>query len=1593
MTRTPEDRIAQSGPVAVRAAPMAGSREAPEREMAAREVPGLLADAARDESGGRHEAAVASYDAALDRAGPEVARETHLRRLTAIRAGGLGAADLREGAALLACDGTLAAEIEVRLELGRIAVLRGRAPAGVAFASEVQGRIPLLDDPLAAAQARGEAHRIAGVARVGLGQLAAAIAELDAAIASFVQLGDRIAHAEALTDRGLAHGYAGAYTAAVADQVAALALLRRLPANGAVVRAIAAACNNQGFALWNLGRDAEARTYLEEALALRHRLGDLHGEAVARNNLGNVFRHQGDLERARREYEQALALCRRSSSATYEAIAGNNLGQLDEEADDLASAERRYRLALQQATGLGDRIRMGDNLGNLGACLVRRGAPREAAAWLRQAVELRGAIGDRAYQIIDLSWLARAELAIGDKVAARAAIEQALAILGDGQEGTEQLQAVFLNAHRVYRELGEPAHAMSLLARAREIVETRAEARADPALQQAFRVRVRVNREIIETHERAVASGDLTRDTAAFTPPAGRPADTTLAPLVGRDQECEQLHAAVIGAARTRGGLWLISGEPGVGKTRLCEAVQDHARAHGFGVAWSRCDERDERASGAAWRQIVEAVLADSSQPVQLRARLGPAAGELAPAAAPATPAPPVTGFALVEATVAFLREASAARPLLVVIDDLHLADAASLFVLQHVAQQARHLPLLLLATYRDAEARTDDVVDRGIAALARGATRLPLRGLTQAELTALLPLWLGDTALPKNMVAVLHQRSGGNPLFARELAHDLALRLATIGSTESSTNLSIAPAVADAIAGRIRRVGPDARAILEVAAIVGRTFACPLVATVARCEEALVLRAIEAGVQAGLIEPVRGTTRFAFANSVVRTLLYRQLATEPRARLHLAVAIHVEPQWARGPVPRFSDLANHFRLGAASERAAHYHRLAGLQAGEQGLFESARRQLELALGSTPAEAATDERFGTLVALANAMAALGDVAGAAEHAHAAIRLVRGRGEPAALARVALGLSTRAAHSIGGPRAHRLHQEALAALGDRSPALRARLLSATCAACADRTEREQLGRAAIDLARSDGDPGLLASVLSDVIIHLAWVDNADERLAWTVELEALAARLDRPSAAYASSHARVGALVELGDLAAAAHQAGIGARIGRELRAATATWKIEVQAAMLAAAQGRLADAERLADSARALGQKAGVPAEAGAAWLLIRWRIRREQDRLGELTDELTARVAADENAIWTIALAQVRAASGDRAGAATLLAPILATDLEQHPTDLEGLAVLVTLAEASLDTGDDRVRRRLHDLLRRFASRTAMLGGTQVVIGPVALVVGQLAAALGRHHAALPALESALARARDGGSEVAAATAAVALASCLQQLGGYPGRIAPLLAYARDTYQRVGLPARADRIDQRLVEAPPVAAAVASLPFAVVREENLWRVTLGPRTVWVRDSLGMGYLDELVHRAGHDVHVHELANAAAAEELPVEGDAGELLDLRARSAYRARVKALEPMIAEAERTGAGERARTARAELDFIATELARAVGLGGRLRRAGSRSERLRQSVTKRVREAIQRIADQDPEVGGYLGQQVRTGVYCCFVASGGT
>src|SRR5215210_4273359 len=367
--------------------------------------------------------------------------------------------------------------------------------------------------------------------------------------------------------------------------------------------------------------------------------------------------------------------------------------------------------------------------------------------------------------------------------------------------------------------------------------------------------------------------------------------------------------------------------------------------------------------------------------------------------------------------------------------------------------------------------------------------------------------------------------------------------------------------------------------------------------------------------------------------------------------------------------------------------------------------------------------------------------------------------------------------------------------------------------------------------------------------------------------------------------------------------------------------------------------------------------------------------------------------------------LALVRLAQGDVATAATSIRDALEHPMrvpfkERPPdTDLQRAPLLEAQVEIEIAAGDIARARLAADELTRVAARfesKAIVAGATLAHGRVRLAEGDPADA-----------ERLCAEAERLWSEVGAPyEAALARVGCSDALrtGGSEHRAALELEAARTVLDRIEAERTAG--DPRSVERDRGADDPHDSDLNTFRREgDHWSVVFEGRTVRMRDLKGIRYLARLLAYPGRELHVLDLVAAESGRVAGTEGsratglsrtgldDAGEMLDARAKDAYRRRLAEIEDDIEQARALDDTEREAQADAERDFLVRELSRAVGLHGRDRRAASTSERARVSVTRAIRHGMARVGEHHPELGEHLDRTIRTGKYCAYVPDPGS
>ncbi|MGH8886310.1 MAG: ATP-binding protein [Egibacteraceae bacterium] len=1100
--------------------------------------------------------------------------------------------------------------------------------------------------------------------------------------------------------------------------------------------------------------------------------------------------------------------------------------------------------------------------------------------------------------------------------------------------------------------------------------------------------------------------------------------------FVGREAELSALRAGLADALGGRGRLLLVVGEPGIGKTRLAEQLAGHAVQAGAVVQWGRCWDGGGAPAYWPWIQIIRAHIQHLDDHA-LRAQLGVGAADIAqvvlevaerlPGLSPPAPlGAEQARFRLFDSATRLLINAAAAAPQVLILDDLHAADVSSLRLLTFLAQDLPAMPVLIVGTYRDVEATQDPAVDRVLTRLARAGQQLHLRGLGETDVARLIEDTTGVRASGE-MVAAVHQTTAGNPLFTAAVADLLARQGSLGGGGLPVGRFAIPQEVRGAIRQRLDRLSEQAGRVLTQAAVIGQQFDLALLARVADVPpeglEGALTEALGWGI---LVESTQMPGRLAFSHDLVRRVLSTQLPPHQRAALHRTVGLALEKLHADAVDPPLAQLAHHFVCAAEISgddgdvaKAIDYTQRAGDRAIARLAYEDAVANYAQALRLLKAAGGGEtHRLELLLKHADAQKRAGDVAGGRKAWQQAIELAKRLREPEQLTRAVLGLvgvptelwsadETRVA----------LLEEALGFIGEDDPRLRAMLLAQLAielywSEAGQRTG--PLSLEALRLARSSGDPVALARVLHARHQSLWGPDHLDERLAIASEHIHVATQARDNDMVLAGRRQRVIDLLEQGRIAEADRELEVHDRLGEEVRDPAARWYSLAIRGMRAFMAGRFDEAERLAQAAHSTGNRLERSDASGIYTAQMVWVLRERGDRLEELEPMLDSGV---ERYPWRPSWRAGRAsfyASLGRMDAARREFEFLAADqfacVAAGDGRLPTLTTLAFLADVCAYLCDQRRAGELYGLLLPYADQH-ITGGGYVSYGAASRYLGLLARTTGQHRLARSHFEAALEANRRMGALPWAAHTQHEYAELLLDHGEAKDQPAGLglLSEALDTANTVGMTRLADAVSARLAAfepgggRPPSSAPADPTATGVFRRQGeYWAITYGDRSFLLKNMKGLGYLACLLADPDRELHALDLvrmerpaagARGAAGQpetSAPGFGDAGELLDRQAQTAYRRRLTELNQ-----ELDVAADPEHTARlqTEIDFLARELATAVGLGGRDRKAASAAERARLNVTHRIRAAIRKIAVHHPPLGRHLDSSVRTGAFCCY------
>lgn len=909
--------------------------------------------------------------------------------------------------------------------------------------------------------------------------------------------------------------------------------------------------------------------------------------------------------------------------------------------------------------------------------------------------------------------------------------------------------------------------------------------------------------------------------------------------FVGRRDELKQLNEMLATARTGQGCAVLVSGEAGIGKTSMAEELAKAAAWMGVRALWGPAIEAEGAPPFWPWRQALRGLI-DLGERTQV-----PDLAESGSAR-----------FRFFERVATVVCEAAEPHGLLVVLDDLHWADAGSLRLLQVIAAQLPGSRVMLLGTFRSPAPGEGGPLTDALPGLLRerAVTQLALRGLDAADTELLLLQLLGQSSEPE-LVRRARDQSDGNPLYLIELGESLRAggfrgRL-TLGLREITRR-------------RLHGASESGLDMLGSAAVVGREFRLDLLSAVTGLGMAELLESLGEATSLHLVEEQSPMT-WRFTHALLREVLYEDLSAAQRTRRHLKAA---EVIGALGPSRRDSLMhawAHHLRqaLPLGDQRQTLDVTLRAASAAERQLAyeQAAEEYAEAAILA----ASTDDvpsRGRILLSRARCLYRAGAVAAAWQATSQAAEEARASGDGRLLAEAALVVRGVMDEAITVP-LFKLCEKALVTLAGADPVLEARLLGQMAVA----GQQPRVGLAppgladrAMHAARVTGDPEARFLALQAKEVELIGAPGLAARLEVAQEALRLAEETRDPAVDVWVRSWRLTTFWELGrrrDLDRELEALRIAAEESRE---PLGLWRLAMVQASVAVMDGRYQAALDGVDRALAIGRRGGY-ADTELMAIIVRSHIGV---RTGLVDVEEAVRFAmsarrASERLWGANILADV-----NRVDEARELWRMSGVDVASLPRDPLWLLSLHSMARVAAAVADVEAAPAIYEALVPFADRHAVAAPVGGYDGPVALNVGRLALLLERWDDAEGWLREAVASAATVGSPPFEAIARWELAGMLRRRGRPRDRAAAgaLLEQALTTATRLGMRllegwASADLEEHRHPHGQATPLSVRELEVASLVSEGLTnraiaqRLHLSERTAEnhvknILDKLGM---------------------------------------------------------------------------------------------------------------------------------------------------
>ena len=1077
-------------------------------------------------------------------------------------------------------------------------------------------------------------------------------------------------------------------------------------------------------------------------------------------------------------------------------------------------------------------------------------------------------------------------------------------------------------------------------------------------------------------------------------------------PFTGRIVELRRLTRRLEEARAGQGGVVLLAGEPGIGKTRIIEEIAATARAQGALVLSGRCYEGE---AARSFGPFVEALAeyAGTAAPEVLRNDLGVHAATLTRlvpgvrARLPDTPDPaPLEPYEerlrLLDAVAQSLLALAARVPTVLVLDDLHWADAETVALLRHVARFAPRARLLVLGAYRDVEVAQHHPLTEALGTLPRETSyeQLSLGGLDAAAVKELVDA-VTEREVPAAWVEALTEETSGNPFFVREVLLNLDQEGALASEGPSVPPKLEAPrppdTVRQVIARRLERLSEATNRLLRVAAAFTGGIDFEVAHRVAGLDERAALDALDAALGTQLLAPASSHGHaYDFTHALVRHTLYEGLSPARQVRLHREIAEAIEAVYGDRAVEHAAAIARHYYQSASlpdAERGASWALTAADRAETACAFSDAADFLKIALALLPARDPSRPRLLARVGLAQSSAM--EFEGALEAAREAATLIATTETRAAAAEYLAEVVQMMDLGDFHDGAFCLAEQGLECAGDRRDAT-------------------WLVLVVMDIIRRETSDPCFPGIPLD----------SPERRAVSRACEALGSvpRLALPFYILPTRRDVLACAVpqpwRAGDYRGAVglfRPLAIDAESRGQIAQAGAWWSNVFRFHTALGEFGEAREArERMAWAAARFTGGSFVLNNMTAAEDEWRMALDEWDQPWGDLGASTEPRMVRWYQALTQAAIARTYARLGRPDRALRRLETVIPA-IERAPGWVEIYTRVVCDAAETLwltrrTDWIDILERNLREKVIEPDFHFPMMDGR--------LALARLCSLQRRDDEAVEWFAKARTVLDEQGARplraivdydeslMYARRAAPGDASCAQ----------PLLDAALEQFRALGMPGwirRAEQLRATLAatrvatadtspSAPRASDAEAGGVFR--REGDVWVVTWAGTTVRLGDARGFAYLAVLLRHPGRELHATDVVRLAGGEqvgdsprtppdrELATSGDlghAGTILDGRAHAAYRARLEELREELAEAEGLNDLGRVERCREEIAALVQQLSGAK----RGRTAAAHGERARVAVTKGLKGALERIAASHPELGRHLTATVRRGYFCVY------